>query len=475
MVGDVFKGAGEAQGPAEDPGHSVEAIYEEMKYPLPEEGGRGDPKWLKFSAPVDYKAPQHPGPRGPAYDIPPPFPNLLLHRPPLLAFPQGPGQKGYQGGGPKVTLPPPHGDPPPAPRDGGPLLPSGRARSHSTPLPPQASGQHRPEKELPTSQTMVCTPSPQLAPLPHDGAPLKVTTHPLLVRAGPSADQRPGHKAAPGTRPVSGLYKAPPAHGLLESAGPHPGPSAWPHLKRPPAYDSLRAKGGPAAHYSTVKVQGQERTPVCTSVCCSRSLVSTATTHCPVADVPAGPGRAWQRKFSCGKKAKETEGAARSRGGNEEAMAKEEKPSAVAVKAQGLDDSGVKGPSRTVGQHPCPLVCQWSADSALSQRLGRSASTSGVQHSLAQLQRQSSLSRDSPTQSFQQQHGLREKDGKLLEVIERKRCLCKEIKARRGSERSLCKQDSMPILPSWRKGVDARKLGTPPCQRQHAVLWDTAI
>ncbi|XP_032870590.1 neuronal tyrosine-phosphorylated phosphoinositide-3-kinase adapter 1 [Amblyraja radiata] len=505
MVGDVFKGAGEAQGPDQDPGHSVEAIYEEMKYPLPEEGGRGDHKWVKFSAPVDYKAPHHSGPRGPAYDIPPPFPNLLLHRPPLLAFPQGPGQKGYQGGpfpcqpGPKVTLPPPHGDPPPTPRDGGPLLPSGRARSHSTPLPPQASGQHRPEKELPTSQTMVCTPSkalaqsPQPAPLPHDGerdkltslSTVKVTTHPLLVRAGSSADQRPGlsvGKAVQGTRPVSGLYKTPVAHGLLESAGPNPGPSAWPYLKRPPAYDSLRAKGGPAAHYSTVKVQGQERMPVCTSICCSRSLGTTAeartvtvTTAGPVAEVPAGPGRAWQRKFSCGKKAKETEGAPRSRGGNEEAMAKEEKPSAMAVKAQGLDDSGVKGPSRTVGQHPCPLVCQWSADSALSQRLGRSASTSGVQHSLAQLQRQSSLSRDSPTQSFQQQHGLREKDGKLLEVIERKRCLCKEIKARRGSERSLCKQDSMPILPSWRKGVDARKLGTPPCQRQHAVLWDTAI
>lgn len=71
--------------------------------------------------------------------------------------------------------------------------------------------------------------------------------------------------------------------------------------------------------------------------------------------------------------------------------------------------------------------------------------------------------------------GAQERDGKLLEVIERKRCVCKEIKARRRPERSLCKQESMPILPSWRRTTDSRKGGTPPCRRQHAVLWDTAI
>lgn len=69
----------------------------------------------------------------------------------------------------------------------------------------------------------------------------------------------------------------------------------------------------------------------------------------------------------------------------------------------------------------------------------------------------------------------RERDGKLLEVIERKRCVCKEIKARHRPERGLCKQESMPILPSWRRGPEPRKSGTPPCRRQHTVLWDTAI
>ncbi|XP_078284320.1 neuronal tyrosine-phosphorylated phosphoinositide-3-kinase adapter 1-like isoform X2 [Rhinoraja longicauda] len=505
MVGDVFKE--QAAGPEEEASCHVEAIYEEMKYPLPDEGSR-EHKWAKFSEPparphVDFKPPQHhPGPRGHTYDIPPPFPNLLLHRPPLLAFPQGPGQKGHQPGpfpcqpAAKAALPPPHGDPAAQKEERhareGALLPSGRARSHSTPLPPQASGQCRPEKELPTSHTMVCTPSKVLA---HSGerdklaslsiicsSSVKVTTHPLLVqRPCTSRDLLPAGKAAQATRPVCGLYKTPLGHGLLESPSPGPGPSAWPYLKRPPAYESLRAKGGQAAHHSTVKVQGQERMPACTSICCSRTPVNAearTSTAGPGAEASAPPARAWQRKLSCGKKAKEVEGSSRSRGGNEESLAKEEKPPAVAAKPQGLEDSGGKGPSRTGGPQPCPLVCQWSADSALNQRLGRSASSSGGgggQHSMAQLQRQGSQSRDSPTQGFQQQQGPREKDGKLLEVIERKRCLCKEIKARRGPERSLCKQDSMPILPSWRKGVDARKLGTPPCQRQHTVLWDTAI
>ncbi|XP_010796074.1 LIM and SH3 domain protein Lasp, partial [Notothenia coriiceps] len=68
-----------------------------------------------------------------------------------------------------------------------------------------------------------------------------------------------------------------------------------------------------------------------------------------------------------------------------------------------------------------------------------------------------------------------QRDGKLLEVIERKRCLCKEIKAHRRPDKSLCKQDSMPILPSWRRTPEPRKTGTPPCQRPQAVVWDTAI
>ncbi|XP_035267381.1 neuronal tyrosine-phosphorylated phosphoinositide-3-kinase adapter 1-like isoform X1 [Anguilla anguilla] len=188
---------------------------------------------------------------------------------------------------------------------------------------------------------------------------------------------------------------------------------------------------------------------------------------------------------------------------------------------------------RALGRSGLPLPCQTfpacHRNGELG-RLGRSASTSGVRQSSSNVQRQCSLPREAlsqvpgqsqsqapctPTLSHQQQQlqlhqqhlqqqlhlqlhyqhlahlsqchpptsggtpsqaqAQTQRDGKLLEVIERKRCLCKEIKAHRRPERSLCKQDSMPILPSWRRTPEPRKTGTPPCQRQQAVVWDTAI
>ncbi|XP_042612451.1 neuronal tyrosine-phosphorylated phosphoinositide-3-kinase adapter 1-like [Cyprinus carpio] len=179
-----------------------------------------------------------------------------------------------------------------------------------------------------------------------------------------------------------------------------------------------------------------------------------------------------------------------------------------------------------------PLPCQTfpACRNGELGRLGRSSSTSGVRQVGGDVQRQSSLpTREafnqfhalsqvqaqtqsqapcSPSLSRQQQYQHQQqvqlqfqqlaqlaaqaqaplstgtagtsttsaqRDGKLLEVIERKRCLCKEIKAHRRPDKSLCKQDSMPILPSWRKTPEPRKTGTPPCQRPQAVVWDTAI
>ncbi|KAJ8338139.1 hypothetical protein SKAU_G00371050 [Synaphobranchus kaupii] len=199
---------------------------------------------------------------------------------------------------------------------------------------------------------------------------------------------------------------------------------------------------------------------------------------------------------------------------------------------------GSGGGLRALGRSGLPLPCQTfpacHRNGELG-RLGRSASTSGVRQSSSNVQRQCSLPREAlsqvpghsqsqapctPTLSHQQQqlqlhqqqlqqqqlqqqlhlqlqyqhlahlsqchpptsggatsqaHAQTQRDGKLMEVIERKRCLCKEIKAHRRPERSLCKQDSMPILPSWRRTPEPRKTGTPPCQRQQAVVWDTAI
>ncbi|XP_036403437.1 LOW QUALITY PROTEIN: neuronal tyrosine-phosphorylated phosphoinositide-3-kinase adapter 1-like [Megalops cyprinoides] len=187
--------------------------------------------------------------------------------------------------------------------------------------------------------------------------------------------------------------------------------------------------------------------------------------------------------------------------------------------SEGTGGTGPSASVRALGRSGLPLPCQTfpacHRNGELG-RLGRSASTSGVRQGSSNVQRQCSLPRDAlsqaqtpgtPTLSHQQLHqqlhlhlqyqhlaqlsqcqpptsggatssqaqAQTQRDGKLLEVIERKRCLCKEIKAHRRPERSLCKQDSMPILPSWRRTPEPRKTGTPPCQRQQAVVWDTAI
>jgi len=64
----------------------------------------------------------------------------------------------------------------------------------------------------------------------------------------------------------------------------------------------------------------------------------------------------------------------------------------------------------------------------------------------------------------------------MMEMIEKKRHLCKEIKSRqRPSDKALCKQDSMPILPSWKKTNGGKKYGPPPYSTQTTVFWDTAI
>lgn len=66
-------------------------------------------------------------------------------------------------------------------------------------------------------------------------------------------------------------------------------------------------------------------------------------------------------------------------------------------------------------------------------------------------------------------------DNTMMEMIEKKRHLCKEIKARQKPDKALCKQDSMPILPSWKKSNGGKKYGPPPYSAQTTVFWDTAI
>ncbi|XP_017357234.1 unconventional myosin-XVI isoform X2 [Cebus imitator] len=66
----------------------AESVYEEMKCCLPDDCG----SFLRASPPPLHRAPEDEaaGAPGDACDIPPPFPNLLPHRPPLLVFPPTP-------------------------------------------------------------------------------------------------------------------------------------------------------------------------------------------------------------------------------------------------------------------------------------------------------------------------------------------------------------------------------------------------
>ncbi|XDV26756.1 hypothetical protein PO909_030391 [Leuciscus waleckii] len=67
-------------------------------------------------------------------------------------------------------------------------------------------------------------------------------------------------------------------------------------------------------------------------------------------------------------------------------------------------------------------------------------------------------------------------DSTMLEMIERKQRLCREIRSRqRLPDRSPCKKESLPTMPSWKKSNGAKKYSPPPYPTQTTVFWDTAI
>lgn len=85
-------------------------------------------------------------------------------------------------------------------------------------------------------------------------------------------------------------------------------------------------------------------------------------------------------------------------------------------------------------------------------------------------------------------------DTTMLEQIERKRSLCKEIRSRqhpqlqrtlerhspdqsddKHQEHNQCKPESTSVLPSWGKNNGAKKIRPPPYPTQKTVFWDTAI
>uniref|UniRef100_A0A8D0VIX0 Neuronal tyrosine-phosphorylated phosphoinositide-3-kinase adapter 1 n=1 Tax=Sus scrofa TaxID=9823 RepID=A0A8D0VIX0_PIG len=582
MVGDVFRGGGRSGGGltgpplggggptppagADSDSEESEAIYEEMKYPLPEEAGEGRangaPPLTATSTPHQPHALQPHTHRRPASalpsrrdgtptkttpcEIPPPFPNLLQHRPPLLAFPQAKSASRTPGDGvsrlpvlchskePAGSTPAPQvparereTPPPPPPPPAANLLllgPSGRARSHSTPLPPQGSGQPRGERELPNSHSMICPKAAGVPAAPPAAAALlpgppkdkavsytmvysavKVTTHSVLPAGPPLGAGEPktekeisvlhgmlctsSRPPVPGkSSPHSGAMGA--AAGVLHHraclASPHslPDPTAGPltplwtypaaaaGLKRPPAYESLKAGGvlnkgcGIGAPSPMVKIQLQEQGTdggAFASISCAHVIASTGTPEEEEEEMGAstfGAGWALQRKVLYGgRKAKELDTAvgdnARAWNGSAEGPSKVEREdrgpvtSGIPVRSQGAEGllarihhGGDRGGNRTALPIPCQTfpACHRNGDFTGGYRLGRSASTSGVRQAALHTPRPCSQPRDALSQ-VRREMGLgflfvKEQVGKKARVWKNGKSSGRDRRVRSGAWRS---------------------------------------
>uniref|UniRef100_H2R221 Unconventional myosin-XVI n=1 Tax=Pan troglodytes TaxID=9598 RepID=H2R221_PANTR len=208
-----------------DPGESV---YEEMKCCLPDDGGPGAGPFLLHGAspPLLHRAPEDEatGPPGDACDIPPPFPNLLPHRPPLLVFPPTP-----------VTCSPASDESPLTPLEVKklPVLETNLKypvqSEGSSPLSPQYSKSQKGDGDRPASPGLALfngsgrasppsTPPPPPPGPPPPGPPcahLAFPPEPAPVsagKAGPSAEApkvHPKPNSAPGAGPCSSFPKIP--------------------------------------------------------------------------------------------------------------------------------------------------------------------------------------------------------------------------------------------------------------------------
>uniref|UniRef100_A0A3Q2XHN7 Neuronal tyrosine phosphorylated phosphoinositide-3-kinase adaptor 1 n=1 Tax=Hippocampus comes TaxID=109280 RepID=A0A3Q2XHN7_HIPCM len=543
-----------------------EAIYEEMKYPHQEnrESQRHPPTKhekmksskhyhvapspsttvsISHSSPLPSSASSTPVKCEPESNtkIPAPFPNLLQHRPPLLAFPQpAAASTGTSSSSTSSNIPtscskePSGGSVTPQEKHSrdsqlGPA-PGLRARSHSTPLPPSSKStspfshhhhhpHHRPShyhhyrkpergdspaplkssSQTSTQATVQTQTSNKDRDRDRDSGP-----HSLQLDLLPATSSQTAQGSTSSTPTSLSSSHRPHSRPHLRSHTPHglpaykppssDSPLLWTYpsggFRRPPAYESLRGNSQTPSLQQPSSLTGVGEGG-CKGGEGSSSLLSK-TGFMPwdsSVSFAGDEGSSWpmQRKLSFSQGSRETEKEeGRTWNGSADALLRMDKeelgmgfrggPSSIPVHYSGaasrtlghcesLLGSDSNPGFRALPRVGMPLPCQTfpACRNGEVGRLGRSSSAAGVrQVGGGDVQRQSSLP-------------ARERDGKLLEVIERKRCLCKEIKAHRRPDKSLCKQDSMPILPSWRRTPEPRKTGTPPCQRPQAVVWDTAI
>uniref|UniRef100_A0A665WHA7 Neuronal tyrosine phosphorylated phosphoinositide-3-kinase adaptor 1 n=1 Tax=Echeneis naucrates TaxID=173247 RepID=A0A665WHA7_ECHNA len=524
-----------------------EAIYEEMKYPLQEdrESQRHlPPKHEKLKTSKHFHVTPtssssssslpRPSSSSPSYSkpkatpeantkIPAPFPNLLQHRPPLLAFPQPAAASsgvGVQNKSASVKMGTQTSNSQLGP------APGLRARSHSTPLPPSSKStspfshhhhhpHHRPshyhhyrkpergDSPAPTKSSSQAsnqaTVQTQTSSTVKEGKSVSFLLNISSTPTPLSSSQRPHSRPHLRSHTPHGLpaYKPPSSDSPLLWTYPSGG------FRRPPAYESLRGTSQTPSLQQPSSLTG-------VSEGVSKSNGGSASLQSKVGFMPwdssaslaADEASYWpmQRKLSFSHGSRETESKSEDEGrawnGSADALLRMDKED-LGMGSRG-GHSGIPvhfsgGTSRVLGHTESlagvdsslgfralprvgmPLPCQtFPACRNGGKQTDNLLLTHHLQlhfQQLAQLaQGQPPVSGGTTPTTTQTQ-----RDGKLLEVIERKRCLCKEIKAHRRPDKSLCKQDSMPILPSWRRTPEPRKTGTPPCQRPQAVVWDTAI
>ncbi|XP_042851423.1 neuronal tyrosine-phosphorylated phosphoinositide-3-kinase adapter 2 isoform X1 [Neofelis nebulosa] len=458
-----------------------EAVYEEMKYPIFDDLGQDskcdldhhscssqcatptvpDSDFAKSSVPCT--------PKGLLCDIPPPFPNLLSHRPPLLVFPPAPVQCSPNS-------------------DESPLTPL-----EVTKLPVLENVSYM--KQQPGA-------SPSALPSHASGHPKLDKEQAAALGPGPAASAATALSSSP--PPPSTLYRTQSPHGYPKSHSASPSPVSMGRsltplsLKRPPPYDAVHpgslSRGSPAGPHPSARPVSQDGAKMVNAAVntygpapgASRSRTPTS----PLEELTSlfTSGRSLLRKSSSsGRRSKDPAEKSteelKVRSHSTEPLPKLESKerghhgasSREPIKAQEWD--GTPGPPVVTSRlgrcsvSPTLLAGNHSSEAKVSCKLGRSASTSGVPPPSVTPLRQASDPQQSQVACMQWFHG----DHTMLEMIEKKRCLCKEIKARQKTEKGLCKQDSMPILPSWKKNAGAKKYSPPPYSKQQTVFWDTAI
>eukprot|EP00073_Rattus_norvegicus_P038466 XP_008765538.2 PREDICTED: neuronal tyrosine-phosphorylated phosphoinositide-3-kinase adapter 2 isoform X3 [Rattus norvegicus] len=453
-----------------------EAVYEEMKYPIFDDLGHDakcdfdhhscssqcatptvpDLDFVKSSGPCT--------PKGLLCDIPPPFPNLLSHRPPLLVFPPAPVHCSPNSDESPLTplevtkLPvlenvsymkqPPGACPPSLPSHS-----SSHAKDQGGALGP-APGASILSSSPPPPSTLYRTQSPH-------GYPKSHSTSPSPVSMGRSLT------------PLS-LKRPPPYDAVHSSSLSRSSPSVPHSTPRPVSQDGAKMVNAAVNTYSTAQSGSRSRTPTSPL----EELTSLFTSGRSLLRKSSSSGR--RSKEPAEKSTEELKVRSHSTEPLPKLDSKERghhgaSSSREPVKAQEWD--GTPGPPVVTSRmgrcsvSPTLLAGNHGSEPKVSCKLGRSASTSGVPPPSVTPLRQASDLQQSQVACMPWFHG----DHTMLEMIEKKRCLCKEIKARQKTEKGLCKQDSMPILPSWKKNAGAKKYSPPPYSKQQTVFWDTAI